>query len=137
VPGTNTIYYPQGDDWGTVRRAHWVSLDAHARVYRRYLHASGWSASRALAWHERGQRALWRRSGTNDGRTYSVHPKVAAHEDRYPGREEYAAENLATAWLALYVGRIGVPRLSTGTLDVPAPTRRAVRAPEASAHAGP
>ena len=30
-------------------------------------------------------------------------------QDTYPGREEYAAQNLATAWLALYVGQIGVP----------------------------
>ena len=31
--GHSRIYYPQGDDWGTARRAHFVSLDAHAEVY--------------------------------------------------------------------------------------------------------
>ena len=29
-PGSNDIYYPQGSFWGTVRRAHFVSFDAHA-----------------------------------------------------------------------------------------------------------
>src|SRR5262249_37408618 len=49
VPGHSWIYYPQGDDWGTARRAHFVSLDAHATVYAGYLHATGWAAKRALA----------------------------------------------------------------------------------------
>ena len=75
VPGTNTVYYPQGDDWGLVRRAHFVSLDAHALVYGQYLGATGWSAADALTQHERGQRALVASSGTDDGRTYSVDPR--------------------------------------------------------------
>jgi hypothetical protein len=137
VPGTNTVYYPQGDDWGTARRAHWVSLDAHALVYGRYLGATGWPAAEALDRHESGQRALWRSSGADDGRTYSIDPGVADQQDTYPGREEYAAENLATAWLALYVGQIGVPRLSTGTLAVPVASRQAPRTPTSASHAGP
>jgi hypothetical protein len=124
-PGHSWIYYPQGDDWGTARRAHFVSLDAHALVYGSYLGASGWAASSALAWHETGQMALVASSGSSDGRTYSVDPVIAAQQDTYPGREEYAAQNLATAWLALYVGQIGVPRLFRGTLVVPAATARA------------
>ena len=118
-PGTPAIYYPQGDDWGTARRAHFVSLDAHAAVYARYLGATGWPAAEALAQHEKAQRRLWLSSGTDDGRTYSVHPAIAARQDTYPGREEYAAQNLATAWLALYVGRLGLPPLDRSTLGVP------------------
>lgn len=129
VPGSNTVYYPQGDDWGVVRRAHFVSLDAHALVYAGYLGATGWPAADALAQHEQGQQALWSSSGATDGRTYSVDPAVAAKQDTYPGREEYAAQNLATAWLALYVGRLGVPALDTGALAVPGSTAPAVRAP--------
>jgi hypothetical protein len=131
-PGHSWIYYPQGDDWGTARRAHFVSLDAHARVYAGYLGARGWAAGRALAWHETGQAALVSSSGAHDGRTYSVDPTVAAKQDTYPGREEYAAQNLATAWLALYIGQIGVPRLDRGTLGVPVPTTRAPKAPSAT-----
>ena len=136
VPGSDTIYYPQGDDWGLVRRAHWVSLDAHAMVYAQYLGATGWPAADALAQHEKGQRALWRSSGAQDGRTYSVDPVIAAQQDTYPGREEYAAESLATAWLALYVGQLGVPALLHGPLPVPVPTAPAERAPT-SARLGP
>ncbi len=141
VPGTNTVYYPQGDDWGLVRRAHFVSLDAHALVYRRYLGATGWPAGQALAQHERGQRALAAASGADDGRTYSVDPAVAAVQDTYPGREEYAAQSLASAWLALYVRQIGVPHLDRGALPVPVATARAparpLRPPARTVSTGP
>jgi hypothetical protein len=129
LPGESGIYYPQGDDWGTARRAHFVSLDAHATVYADYVRSTGWGPHEALTWHEKGQQALVQSSGTNDGRTYSVDPVVAAQEDTYPGREEYAAQNLATAWLALYIGQIGVPRLDRGTLPVPVATKAAPKAP--------
>jgi hypothetical protein len=132
VRGTNRVYYPQGDDWGVVRRAHFVSLDAHALVYRGYLRATGWPAADALAWHEQGQRYLVRTSGATDGRTYSVDPATAARQDAYPGREEYAAESLATAWLALYVRGIGVPGLDRSTLAVPVPTARAPRSADSA-----
>jgi len=133
VPGHSWIYYPQGDDWGTARRAHFVSLDAHSQVYARYLDAQGWAAARALAWHETGQRRLAESSGTDDGRTYSVDPTVAAEQDTYPGREEYAAQNLATAWLALYVGQLGVPRLDRSTLAVPVTSTEAAKPPSGRA----
>jgi hypothetical protein len=136
VPGHSWIYYPQGDDWGTARRAHFVSLDAHAKVYARYLGATGWPAPRALAWHETGQQDLVQSSGTTDGRTYSIDPTVAERQDTYPGREEYAAQNLATAWLALYIGQIGVPKLSRATLSIPAGTERPPKVP-ASKRLGP
>jgi hypothetical protein len=134
--GHSGIYYPQGDDWGAARRAHFVSLDAHAKVYSRYLGAHGWPAGRALAWHETGQMNLVAHSGATDGRTYSVDPALAAQQDTYPGREEYAAQNLATAWLALYIGRVGVPSLDRGVLRVPKATTRATR-PPASARQSP
>jgi hypothetical protein len=132
IPGHSWIYYPQGDDWGTARRAHFVSMDAHATVYADYLGATGWPADRALAWHERAQLALEQSSGAADGRTYSVDPVLAAQQDTYPGREEYAAQNLATAWLALYIGQIGIPRLGRGTLQVPVATTKAPQAPMAA-----
>ncbi len=130
--GTNRIYYPQGDDWGLVRRAHFVSLDAHATAYAGYLRAGGWPASDALAAHEQGQRYLVRTSGATDGRTYSVDPATAAQQDVYPGREEYAAESLATAWLALYVRGIGLPGLDRSTLAVPVATARSSRPPDSA-----
>ena len=137
VPGTDTVYYPQGDDWGLVRRAHFVSLDAHALVYGQYLGATGWSAADALTQHEQGQRSLVASSGTADGRTYSVDPAVAATQDVYPGREEYAAQSLASAWLALYVRQIGVPALNARYLAVPVATAKAPPAPAAANRRAP
>ena len=99
--GTNDIYFPQGTTWGAPRRVPFVSFDAHAAAYGIRTDGS-WSAEEALGQHVAGQRAL--QSVNPDGRTYSTDPALAAQQDRYYGREEYAAQQLATAWLARYVG---------------------------------
>jgi hypothetical protein len=103
-PGTNDIYFPQGSTWGTVRRAPFVSFDAHAYAYGLDT-SSAWPAGDALAQHVSGQLALVAANGTGDGRTYSFDPPMAFSQDRYNGREEYAASQLASGWLALYVSR--------------------------------
>lgn len=103
-PGSNEIYYPQGSIWGSVRRAHFVSFDAHALAYG-LDSATSWPARDALAQHIAGQHALVANNGTGDGRTYSYDPPTANAQDSYNGREEYAASQLAAGWLALYVSR--------------------------------
>ena len=124
--GTDDLYFPQGSTWGAPRRAPFVSFDAHAAAYG--IGPSGsWSAEEALGQHVAGQRAL--QAVNPDGRTYSTDPALAAQQDRYYGREEYAAQQLATAWLARYVGtnRPGPLVLDTatyGTPNSPAPQAR-------------
>ena len=103
-PGSNDIYYPQGSIWGSVRRAHFVSFDAHAYAYG-LDSASSWPARDALTQHIAGQETLVANNGTADGRTYSFDPPTANAQDSYNGREEYAASQLAAGWLALYVSR--------------------------------
>jgi hypothetical protein len=103
-PGTNEVYYPQGSFWGTVRRAHFVSFDAHAYAYGLDTSAA-WPARDALAAHVAGQQALVATNGTGDGRTYNFDPPTANAQESYNGREEYAASQLAAGWLALYVSR--------------------------------
>jgi hypothetical protein len=103
-PGSNDVYYPQGSTWGTVRRAHLVSFDAHAYAYGLDNEAA-WSARDALAAHVAGQQALVAGNGTGDGRTYNFDPPTANQQENYNGREEYAASQLAVGWLALYVSR--------------------------------
>ncbi|MGH8893347.1 MAG: hypothetical protein ACRDWY_08600 [Actinomycetes bacterium] len=103
-PGSNDIYYPEGSLWGSVRRAHFVSFDAHAYAYG-LDSATSWPARDALAHHVAGQQALVASNGTGDGRTYSFDPPTANSQDSYNGREEYAASQLAAGWLALYVSR--------------------------------
>ena len=117
-PGSNDIYYPEGSDWGTVRRAPFMSFDAHALAYG-LAAAPAWSPGDALAWHTAGELQLASQSNTTDGRTYSVDPNVAATEDTYPGREEYAAQQVATAWLALYVRHNAGLRIDYGYYPLP------------------
>jgi hypothetical protein len=119
-PGTNEIYYPEGSIWGSVRRAHFVSFDAHAYAYG-LDSATLWPARDALLQHVRGQQALVANNGTGDGRTYSFDPPTANAMDSYNGREEYAASQLAAGWLSLYVSRnawdkqFNLPPMNTAT----------------------
>jgi hypothetical protein len=119
-PGTNDIYYPQGSVWGTVRRAHFVSFDAHALAYG-LDSATPWAAKDALTQHLAGQQALVASNGIGDGRTYSYDQAVANTQESYNGREEYAASQLAAGWLSLYVSAnawdrtFNVPPLNTST----------------------
>ena len=119
-PGSNDIYFPQPTIWGSSRRAHFVSFDAHALAYG-LDSAAGWPAGEALAQHVAGQKALVASDGSGDGRTYSFDPPTANQQDSYNGREEYAASQLAAGWLALYVSRnawdqqFGLPGLDGAT----------------------
>ncbi len=130
-PGSNEIYYPQGSVWGTVRRAHFVSFDAHALAYG-LDSATPWAAGDALAQHVAGQHALVANNGTGDGRTYSFDPVVANSQENYNGREEYAASQLAAGWLALYVSKNAWDK----TFNLP-PLNRSTYAPAPAADAGP
>ena len=118
--GTNDLYYPQGSIWGTVRRAHFVSFDAHALAWGLDT-ATPWPARDALAQHVSGQLGLVANNGTGDGRTYNFDPPTANSQDNYNGREEYASSQLATAWLALYVSanawdkQFNAPAIDTAT----------------------
>jgi hypothetical protein len=103
-PGSNDIYFPQPTIWGTPRRAHFVSFDAHALAYGLDTSAA-WSARDSLVQHVAGQQALVANDGAGDGRTYSFDPPTANQQDSYNGREEYASSQLAAGWLALYVSR--------------------------------
>jgi hypothetical protein len=103
-PGTDGIYFPQGSTWGAVRRAPFISFDAHAYAYGLDSMAA-WSARDALSQHLVGQRTLVSTNGSGDGRTYSYDAVTANSQDSYNGREEYAASQLAAGWLALYVSR--------------------------------
>jgi hypothetical protein len=107
---TPDIYFPQGTDWGAGRRAEFVAVDALASTFG-VDGAGGAVARQWMTVHAQAQRALQNR-WPFDGRTFSD-----PAEDRYPGREEYAASQLATAWLALYVGqnaRVGIDRAYYG-----------------------
>jgi hypothetical protein len=87
-----SIYYPQGNDWGTSRQMHFLLLDTLAATFGFGSPAAGWAAAHA-------GRALQMQSRFQDGRTYG-----AASEDTYAGREEWVAllagRTYLTHWLA-------------------------------------
>lgn len=121
-PGSNDVYFPQSTLWGTQRRAHFVSFDAHALAYGLDSSAA-WSARDALAQHVSGQLSLVANNGTGDGRTYNFDPPTANAQDNYNGREEYAASQVAAGWLALYVSanawdrQFNLPALDAATYE--------------------
>jgi hypothetical protein len=95
VDGSEHIYYPQGNDWGTARRIQPTLLDIQAAAFGfdRLASANG-------SYWERlhGQRVLDMQRRSVDGRTYQ-----APGEDTYIGREELVAATAAQGWLTKWV----------------------------------
>ncbi len=85
---TPDVYYPQGNDWGTHRRMHFVLIDTMASMF-------GFDTGRSVPgaeWaREHAQMVLDMQARFDDGRTYGDRS-----EDTYAGREQ---------WVALLAGR--------------------------------
>ncbi|MGI8416390.1 MAG: NPCBM/NEW2 domain-containing protein [Nakamurella sp.] len=115
---TKDIYYPQGNDWGTNRRAHFALLDAQASLFG---FGAGTDGPTAAQWEAaQNQEVLDMQSRFPDGQTYG-----ATSEDTYAGREQWvavmAAQNYETHWLA-HSGPIRVtnrPYPSTVSVSIP------------------
>lgn len=123
------IYYPQGNDWGTSRRLHFLLLDTQASIFgfdkSASIPAAGWEA-------EHSSTALQMQSRFPDGRTYG-----AASEDTYAGREQWvaimAAQNYLTHWLA-HQGSIDITnRPYPAALSVSAPAQLVIGAGHSAA----
>jgi hypothetical protein len=92
---TTNIYYPNGDDWGTMRRMHFATMDAT-------VHAFGLDDLASLPgdlWEaQHDQTVLNMQARFTDGRTYG-----ASSEDTYNLREEWVcclcAKCFLTKWL--------------------------------------
>jgi hypothetical protein len=101
VPNSAAIHYPQGNDWGTDRIAHFAELDTVAGAFG----LDSLVDAKAPAWerlHAGRLRSMQLRplAGglVSDGRTYRT-----AGEDTYPGREEWVAARAAGAWLTTWL----------------------------------
>jgi hypothetical protein len=101
VDGSDSIYYPEGNDWGTTRRVHFADLDVMVRAYG----LDGLVAEKADVWEPlHAQKALDMQlrllpgGGASDGSTYRT-----AAEDTYPGREEWVAARAAEMWLTKWL----------------------------------
>jgi len=100
---TTNIYYPNGNDWGTMRRMHFATMDAT-------VHAFGLDDLASLPgdlWEaQHDQAVLDMQARFTDGRTYG-----ASAEDTYTLREEwvccYCAKSFLTKWL-VYQGPVRI-----------------------------
>jgi hypothetical protein len=103
VRGTEHMYYPQGNDWGTDRRIQPTLLDVQAGAF-------GFDRLASVAgpvWERlHGQRVLDMQHRSADGRTYQT-----PSEDTYAGREELVAATAAQAWLTKWTVAQGAYRL--------------------------
>lgn len=95
VDGSEHIYYPQGNDWGTDRRIQPTLLDVQARAFGFDSRAS----QKGDYWQRlHGQRVVDMQLRSADRRTY-----VGSGEDTYYGREELVAVTAAQAWLTRWI----------------------------------
>lgn len=104
VPGSDDVYYPQGNDWGTMRRAHFAELDAMAGVFRAHRGAGAWERRHAKRVLDMQRRPL-PGGQASDGSTYR-----SPEEDTYSGREEWVAARAAETWLTHWLAHHGALR---------------------------
>jgi hypothetical protein len=97
VPGTATVTYPQGNEWGTGQMLPYALADAQALVYG---YDPG-TAAQYLDLHLDAALAMQARHG--DGHTYATDL-----EYNYEGREEHAAQLAAQLWWTLRLRDLGL-----------------------------
>jgi hypothetical protein len=105
VDGSDAVYYPEGNDWGTTRRAHFATLDVMVRGFG----LDSLVAEKADYWEDlHAQAALDMQlrplagGAPSDGSTYR-----SAGEDTYAGREEWVAARAGEAWLTKWLDHQG------------------------------
>jgi hypothetical protein len=114
VDGSESIYYPEGTDWGTGRRAHFMSLDVMVRSFG----LDSLVAQKADYWENLHAQTMLDRqlsAGATDGgayRTYSEDIYGCAAPPNYSritckGREEWVAARAAESWLAKWLAYHG------------------------------
>jgi hypothetical protein len=95
IPNSSDLYFPQGNDWGTLRRMNSALLSATVRAFGLDTQASSGGAT----WEPRhAQKVLDMQNRFTSGKTYG-----ASSEDTYAGREEWVAMNAAYAYWAKWV----------------------------------
>jgi hypothetical protein len=108
VPGSGSLFYPQGNDWGTDRYIQPMTLDTQASL----LGLDHGANTPATVWERlHGDKVLAQQDRSADRRTY-----VGAREDVYGGREELVASTVAEAWLTGWVVAQGTYRLTNASM---------------------
>jgi len=99
IDGSRKIHYPQGTDWGELRRINFAFFDAVARHFG--IDGRVPFAERAEIWEKlHADAALWlqNHSGHSDGRTYA-----SDSQDTYPSREEWVTSHAALMYLTKWI----------------------------------
>jgi hypothetical protein len=93
------LYYPQGNDWGTMRRMNVAGVDATVSQ----LGLDGLASIPGELWEaQHAQMVLDMQGRFSDGRTYG-----AASEDTYSGREEWVMLLASKAYLLKWLAHQG------------------------------
>jgi hypothetical protein len=115
--GSDSVYFPEGQDWGDSRRMNFAAMDATIDA----LDLDQGVSTPAEVWEERhADAALAMQQRFDDGRTYGPDDS-----DTYQGREGWVAMHAAWAWMTDWIVASGDVRFS-GSAD-----------PSTAAHCGP
>lgn len=90
-PNSGKVSYPNGDNWGSMRRMNFALLDIEAAV----LKFDGMASRKGNYWADLHLKVVSdMQARSKDGRTY-----LSRLEDRYAGREQWVADLAAQAYL--------------------------------------
>ncbi|HEX6681463.1 MAG TPA: hypothetical protein VF062_01615 [Candidatus Limnocylindrales bacterium] len=116
IDGATPVHYPQPNDWGTSRRAHFAQLDITVRAFGLDSlvaeKAVTWEALHAAKALQMQQRAL-PGGAPSDGSTYRT-----STEDTYSGREEWVAARAAEMWLVKWLSHQGFLGTANGAEQI-------------------
>lgn len=94
------LYFPQGNDWGTMRRMNSANMDVMARAFS----LDGGASVKAPVWEARhAQLVADMQARSTTGQTY-----VASGEDTYSGREEWVAALAGYAYWTKWITSQGI-----------------------------
>ncbi len=89
------IYYPQINDWGTGRRAHFALMDCQMHAFK----MDGLATRKGNYWEKYHAKIVFdMQQRSSDKRTYQ-----SPEEDTYKGREEWVAMHAAQAYLTKWL----------------------------------
>ena len=125
-PGSNDIYFPQGSTWGVVRRAPFISFDAHAYAYGLDSMAA-WSARDALSQHLSASRPWWPTTAPATGGPTATTRRPPTARTPTTAVRSTPRPQLAAGWLALYISHNAWDKRSTCRPWTAPPTHRCRR----------
>jgi hypothetical protein len=105
------MYFPQGNDWGSLREMNYLYADVLADA----MHYDHMSTTKAAFWENiHGKAQLAMQARFPDGRTYG-----AASEDGFHAREEWVSQKAASACLVKWSLAQGPVKVTNAAITAP------------------